>query len=90
MYKPFVPLNDWIVIRVVEDQVDESGVIVPKKYRQQSNCGIVVSVSTNIKELKSGDKVLFGQYNSEKFNKDGEELELVRIQDIRGVERETI
>ena len=35
--------------------------------------------------VQVGDRVLFGEYNAERFTQDGEELWIVRVQDIRGV-----
>jgi co-chaperonin GroES (HSP10) len=84
-YLPFEPLGNRVVIKVIEEQADDNGIVVPKKYRQQSNKGRIVYSA--VSSLKPGDIVLFGQYNAEKFTKGGEELEIVRIEDIRGVER---
>jgi chaperonin GroES len=97
-YETFVPILDRVQVKVLDEMVkDESGVMVPPKYRQHSNKGIVVKVGQWVvlggkqipldTVLKPGDKVLFGEYNCEKFVEGGEEYELVRVQDIRGVER---
>lgn len=97
-YAPFAPIMDRVQVRVIEEQVEENGVMMPPKYRQHSNKGIVVAVGQWVilggkqipllDVIKPGDKVLFGEYNCEKFNGlDGQEYELVRVQDIRGVER---
>ena len=97
-YGEFTPILDRVQVKVLDEMVqDESGVMVPPKYRQHSNKGIVVGVGQwvvlggkqipLIEVVKPGDKVLFGEYNCEKFVEGGEEYELVRVQDIRGVER---
>ena len=97
-YGEFSPILDRVQVKVLDEMVkDESGVMVPPKYRQHSNKGIVVEVGQwvvlggkqipLIEVVKPGDKVLFGEYNCEKFVEGGEEYELVRVQDIRGVER---
>lgn len=85
-YAPFVPLGDRVLLRRVEDE-KKSKLDLPDKYRQQSNKGEVVAVGELVLSLKTGDRVLFGEYSAERFDRDGEELWLVRIQFIRGVER---
>jgi len=96
-YTPFKAIMDRIQVKVLDEQVQgEDGVMVAPKYRQHSNKGIVVSVGdwviiggkmAPIDFIKPGDKVLFGEYNCEKFVEGDQEYELVRVQDIRGVER---
>lgn len=96
-YEPFKAIMDRVAIRRIVVETAPDGFIVPEKYRQHTNVGIVVSVGDFVlvggqkidlsTVLKPGDKVYFGEYNSEKFNLGDEELELVRVQFIRGVER---
>jgi chaperonin GroES len=86
LYEPFVPLGDRVLIRRVEDK-QKSKLGLPDKYRQQTNKGEIVAVGELVTNLKPGDRVLFGEYNAERFQKDDEELWIVRYQFIRGVER---
>jgi co-chaperonin GroES (HSP10) len=85
---------------VLDEKVQDptTGIFMPPVYRQHSNKGIVVTIGQWVvlggKQIplgdiiKVGDKILFGEYNCEKFTGvDGVEYELVRVQDIRGVER---
>lgn len=93
-YEPFRPILDRVLIRRVEDE-QKSKLGLPEKYRQQTNKGLVLEVGDGVyiggavlpMPVKPGDIVLFGEYNAERFEKDGEELWLVRVQMIRGVER---
>lgn len=95
-YLPFRPLADRVLIRRIEadNTTTDGGLLIPERYRQQSNKGEVVDVGQFYTTgglvfqipLAPGDRVLFGEYNAEKFLKDGEELLLVRFADIRGVE----
>lgn len=86
-YDSFTPILDRVLIRRVED-VQKSKLGVPDKYRQHTNKGEVIGVGELVKSnLKRGDLVLFGEYSAERFEKDGEELWLVREANIRGVER---
>jgi len=98
-YTPFSPIMDRVQVKVIEEMVkDEQGVLMPPKYRQHSNMGVVIAIGQWVilggkqiplgEVIQPGDKVLFGEYNCEKFDGvDGEEYELIRVQDIRGVWR---
>jgi co-chaperonin GroES (HSP10) len=95
-YGPFTAIMDRIQVRVIdEEEVDAQGVHVPKKYRQHSNAGIIISTGLGVQVgprfftmeelgLVPGQKVMFGEYNAEKFDEDGHEYVLVRAGDIRG------
>lgn len=86
-YEPFTPILDRVLIRRIED-TQKSKLGVPDKYRQHTNRGVIVGIGDLVKSnLKIGDIVLFGEYSAERFEKDGEELWLVREANIRGVER---
>lgn len=93
-YEPFKPILDRVLIRRVETATT-SKLDMPDKYRQQTNEGEVLEVGDGVyiggqtlpMPVKIGDLVLFGEYNAERFMKDGVELWLVRVQNIRGVKR---
>jgi co-chaperonin GroES (HSP10) len=94
LYEPFVPILDRILCRrVIEKQ--ENGLTVPDKFRQHSHKmevlavgdGVFVGGKVHPMPVKPGDIVLGGEYNAERFVKDGEELWILRIQYVRGVER---
>ncbi len=94
----------------------KTGLITAAKYRQHSNIGIVLATGQFVilggqkilmaDVVKVGDRVTYGDYNSEVFHMDEERiknlcdsvqmnyeadpegLRVVRVQDVRGVERE--
>jgi co-chaperonin GroES (HSP10) len=126
-YTPLSPILDRVLIMRVAANPDEevledgsvrnkrTGFIIPQKYRQHTNHGIVLAVGqfvvmggvkTTLTDIvKPGYKVYYGDYNSELFPMDEQKiramcrilqvnyehseegLRLVRVQDIRGVER---
>jgi len=89
-FQRFKPLNDLVLVHRFEEDnsTTKGGLVIAEKYRQQSNRGIIVSVSAGVKaDLAPGDRVTFGIYNAETVNVDGEELLLIRENDIRGVEQ---
>ena len=87
-HEAFTPINDLLLLkRVVEDNSKKGSFVIPERYRQQSNRSSVIAVGEKVTNIKAGDIVFHGQYNSEIFEIDGDEHILVRIGDVRGVER---
>lgn len=93
--KPQAILDRILVRRLDAPKADE-GFIVPEKFRQQTNRGEVISIGDGVvlgTEFKSleffvspGDIVHYGEYTAEQL-KDDPTLYIVRIQDVRLVER---
>jgi co-chaperonin GroES (HSP10) len=95
-FEKFHPILDRVLLKRIVTETAPDGFVVPEKYRQHTNNAVVVALGqftvmggeriplTDL--LKVGDKVWFGEYNSEKFEFDNVDYELVRIQNIRGVE----
>lgn len=96
----------------------KTGLITAAKYRQHSNTGIVLATGKFVmlggqripmeEVVKVGNRVTYGDYNSEVFPMDPEKVEalcdavqmnyeedpdglrIVRVQDVRGIESETV
>lgn len=90
-FNTFQPLNDLVLVkRYQEDNSKAGSFIVPEKFRQQSNQGIIVALNQLFNDLddgiKVGDKITFGIGNAETLIVNGEEHLLIRYNDIRGVE----
>jgi co-chaperonin GroES (HSP10) len=90
-YGPFTPILDRVLLkRVQEDNSKVKGsdiLIAADRYKAKSNKGIVIAVGEKVERLQAGDVVLFGDFNADEFEKDGEELLVVWLGDIRGYER---
>ena len=92
-----IPVLDRIIVRRLTE-ANESLIEIPEQYRQQSRKGIVVATSpyfvqsgvkiNTFEVVQVGDTIFFGEYNAEPVIIDGEELLVIRIQDIRFVERQ--
>lgn len=89
------PMNDRVVIKRVEEaKTTSAGFIIPDKAIETSDQGTVVSVGTG-KLLKSGvvspltvkvgDLVLFGKSGIQNVKVNGEDLVVVREDDIIGI-----
>ncbi|MFA9398779.1 MAG: co-chaperone GroES [Clostridiaceae bacterium] len=88
------PLGDRVVIKRAEvEETTKSGIVLPGSAKEKPQEAIVVAVGPGkvedgkeIKmELKVGDKVLFSKYAGSEIKLDGEELIIVKQDDILGI-----
>ncbi|SFR62725.1 co-chaperone GroES [Thiomicrospira sp. ALE5] len=86
------PLHDRVVIRrLEEEQVSAGGIVLPDSAKEKPAEGEVVAVGPGkaadngnliALNVKVGDKVLFGKYAGQEVKVDGEELVVMREDDI--------
>ncbi|MDR2218962.1 MAG: co-chaperone GroES [Methylobacillus sp.] len=89
------PLHDRVIVkRVEEERMTASGIVIPDTAAEKPDQGEIVAVgngkvledgSVRKLELKVGDKVLFGKYSGQTVKVSGEELLVMREEDIMGV-----
>lgn len=89
------PLYDNIVIkRNEEETVSTGGILLPGSATEKPNQGKVIAVGTGALldngeirplQVKVGDTVVFGSYSSNTIKIDGEELMIMRENDIFGI-----
>jgi chaperonin GroES len=89
------PLYDRILIRrVAEEEKTKGGIIIPDTAKEKPSEGEVVAVGSgklNDKgqlrplEVKKGDRILFGKYSGNEIKLDGDELIILREDEILGV-----
>jgi chaperonin GroES len=89
------PLHDRVVVkRVAEETVTAGGIVLPGSAAEKPSQGEVIAVGNGkpldngqirALEVKVGDKVLFGKYSGSEVKIDGEELVVMREDDIMGV-----
>ena len=89
------PLHDRVVIkRMEEERTSAGGIVIPDSATEKPIRGEVISVgngklsdSGEIRALdvKAGDQVLFGKYSGTEIKIDGEDLLVMREDDIMGV-----
>jgi len=94
MAQKFTPLHDRVLIRRVEEaETVRGGIIIPDSAKEKPQEGIVIAVGTGKFEkgqtiplaVKDGDHVLFGKYAGTEIKIDGEELLIVREEEILGI-----
>jgi chaperonin GroES len=91
------PLNDRIIVKRIEDQEQmRGGLYIPDTAKEKPQEGQVLAVGNGkllengsriAIDLNAGDRVLFGQYAGTEVKLDGEELLILREDDILGVVR---
>ena len=89
------PLHDRVIVkRLEEERTTASGIVIPDSATEKPDQGTVQAVGNgkiledgSIKKLdvKVGDKVLFGKYAGQAVKVDGEELLVMREEDIMGI-----
>jgi chaperonin GroES len=90
------PLQDRVLVKRLEDDVEKTkgGLYIPDSAKEKPQQGKVMAVgkgrvSDDGKliplDVKAGDKVLFGKYSGSEIKVDGEELLIMREEDILGV-----
>lgn len=89
------PLHDRVIVRRTEEETTSpGGIVIPDSATEKPIRGEVVSVgsgkvtdSGEVRPLdvKAGDLVLFGKYGGTEVKVDGEELLVLREEDIMGV-----
>jgi len=89
------PLHDRIIVRRLEEErKTASGIVIPDSATEKPDQGEVLAVgngkilengTVRPLDVKVGDKVLFGKYSGQTVKVDGEELLVMREEDIMGV-----
>jgi chaperonin GroES len=89
------PLHDRVVVkREAEERKSPGGIVIPDTATEKPILGKVIAVgqgkileSGQVRPLdvKVGDKVLFGKYSGTEVKVEGEELVVMREEDLMGV-----
>jgi chaperonin GroES len=89
------PLHDRVIIRRVEEErTSPGGIVIPDSATEKPIKGEVIAVGNGklldsgevrALDLKQGDKVLFGKYSGTEVKVDGEELLVMKEDDVMAV-----
>ena len=89
------PLHDRVLVRrVAEENKTAGGIIIPDTAKEKPQRGEIVAagkgrVTEDGKvtplDVKVGDKILFGKYSGTELKLNGEELLMMREEDILGI-----
>jgi chaperonin GroES len=89
------PLHDRILVRRLEEaEQKRGGIIIPDTAKEKPQQATVLAVGSGritddgkvqSLDVKAGDKVVFGKYAGTEVKIDGEELLIIREDDVLGV-----
>jgi chaperonin GroES len=89
------PLYDRIVVKRIEEQeTAKGGIIIPDTAKEKPQQGEVVAVGKGKRledgkvvplDVQAGNRILFGKYSGSEIKLDGEELLIMREDDVLGV-----
>ena len=89
------PLQDRILVkRVPEEEKTKGGIIIPDTAKEKPAEGKVIAVGSGKLdddgkriplEIKKGNRILFGKYSGTEVKIDGEELLIMREDDVLGI-----
>jgi len=89
------PLHDRVIVKRLEEvRTTASGIVIPDTAAEKPDQGEVVAVGPGKKDesgklipldVKVGEKVLFGKYAGQTVKVDGDELLVMREEDLMGV-----
>ncbi len=90
------PLQDRVLVRRLEEDIEKTkgGLYIPDSAKEKPQQGKVMAVGkgrvseegkVTPLDVKVGDKILFGKYSGSEIKVDGEELLIMREEDILGV-----
>ncbi len=89
------PLHDRVLVRRSEEELKSAGgIVIPGNAAEKPSQGEVLAVGNGkilengdvrAMDVKVGDKIIFGKYSGNEVKIDGEELLVMREEDIMGV-----
>jgi len=89
------PLHDRVIVkRIEEDLKTKGGIIIPDTAKEKPQMGVVIAVGEGKKteegkliplDVQKGDQVLFSKYSGNEIKIEGEEVLIMREEDILGI-----
>ena len=89
------PLHDRVIVkRIEEERKSAGGIVIPDTAAEKPDQGEIVAVGKGKKDdqgklipldVKPGDKILFGKYSGTEVKVDGDELVVMREEDVMAV-----
>lgn len=89
------PLHDRIIVKRIDpERTTASGIVIPDSAGEKPDQGEVLAVGNGKildngqvrkPEVKKGDRVLFGKYSGQAVKIDGDEVLVIREDDVLGV-----
>lgn len=85
MSSPIKPLGDRVVaVREEAQAKTASGLYLPDNAKEKPVLAKIVATGQDVKNVKTGDKILYKEYSTTETKIDGTEYLIVREEDILG------
>jgi chaperonin GroES len=87
------PLHDRVILKRIEESITAGGIVIPGTAGEKPQRGKVIAAGKGKLvdgkvmplDVKVGDEVLFGKYSGTEIKVGGEDLLVVREEDIMGI-----
>ena len=89
------PLHDRIIVkRMEEERMSAGGIVIPDSSTEESSKGDVIAVGNGkhlengeirALDVKAGDQILFGKYSGTEVKVDGDDLLVMKEDDVMAV-----
>ncbi|MBX3582251.1 MAG: co-chaperone GroES [Rhizobiaceae bacterium] len=96
----FRPLHDRILVRRIEaEEKTAGGIIIPDIAKEKPQEGEVIAVGAGARDetgklvpldVKAGDRILFGKWSGTEIKLNGEDLLIMKENDVMGIIEHTI
>lgn len=83
MAVPIQPLADYVVAEQQEAQTKTaSGIFLPDGAKEKPKVAKVLAIGSEVKNVKVGDKIIYGGYSNEDIKIEGKEYILIKLENI--------
>ncbi len=89
------PLHDRVIVRRIEENTTTTGgIIIPDSAKEKPQEGEIIAVgegkykedgTRQTLDVSEGDRILFGKYSGSEITLDGEELLMMREDEVLGI-----
>lgn len=85
MISPIKPLGERVVaVREAAQEKTASGLYLPDNAKEKPVLAKIVAVGSDVKAVKTGEKILYKEYSTTEIKIDGTEYLIVKEEDILG------
>jgi chaperonin GroES len=79
-------IADRLVVKPIEAQAKtDTGFFVPDSAKEKPQMGEVISAGKDVNYVKVGDKVVYSQYKPDTVKVDGQELMIMKEEDVLAI-----
>jgi chaperonin GroES len=77
------PLADYVVVQQeVAEAKTASGLYLPTQAQEKPKVAKVLAVGKDVKEVKTGDRIVYGGYSNTEIKQDGQDYIIIKEENI--------